>query len=158
MYRIKKSKQFLQKYWSKYIKSYSCTEDSCDGWEHQSEPTNGVSTGTTNFFLPSYRQTGDGTKPLWCIQPSCKASRILLCQLDVLQEMKNRVSCGPQKRTSWCLQETISSLQHVKAKTGQHLTRYVTPYHRSTLVLKILHCSCHAYRDFIWIPLYMRTR
>ena len=40
---------------------------------------------------PSYHQTGDGTKPLWCIQPSCRVSRIHLCQIDVLQEIHSSV-------------------------------------------------------------------
>jgi hypothetical protein len=77
------------------------------------------------LFSPSYHQTADGTKPLQCTQPSCRASRILLCQIDALQEMRNGVS---------------SEMHHAYRKryhcfnmwrTGQYSTRHVKPYHRS---------------------------
>jgi hypothetical protein len=77
------------------------------------------------LFSPSYHQTADGTKPLQCTQPSCRASRILLCQIDALQEMRNGVS---------------SEMHHAYRKryhcfnmwrTDQYSTRHVKPYHRS---------------------------
>jgi hypothetical protein len=112
--------------------------------EHEFKPINTAFCMDNKLSSPSYHQTGDGTKPLWCTQPSCRASRILLCQTDVLQKKKTAALIEFHGFVS----KSASLLQLVINKTRQYLKDIFDGHMTKECTAKDMYCSRTDYTNF----------